>query len=99
LNYQSCRIIPLSSTAQLACDCQKQTPEATTGDKQHNTENATFKPRPEEVFMTANLFTPGYFALRLLSGSADRSAMIPSGCTAPVFQPPRPGNAFSPLFI
>jgi len=98
-NYQSCRITPLSSLPAIACDCQKQTPEAITGDKQqHGTENAAFKSRPEDVFLGRPLFTPGHPTLLLLQDKIDRIPSIVAGCPAGIFQPPR-GNVFPPLFI
>ena len=98
LTYQRCQITPLSSTQAVTCDCQKQSPEATTGDKQHNADNSTYKFRPDEVFMAFTLPAPGHPLSLLLADRPDRASMIVAGCTAPVFQPPR-GNVLLPLFI
>lgn len=98
LNYQSCRITPLSSTPAMACDCQKQASEATTGDRQHNTENAAYKSRPEEVFLNITLSAYGYPVTLLPTDKTDRIPLTAAGSPAGIFQPPR-GNVFLPLFI
>jgi hypothetical protein len=98
VHYQSCRITPLSTLPALTCDCQKQAPEASTTDKQHNTENSVFKPRPEEVFMAFASLSPEDCPSLLLPGRTDSSYMIVAGYTGTIFQPPR-GNVFFPLFI
>jgi len=98
LNYQSCRITPLSSTPALACDCQKQSSEATTGDKQHNTENAAYRSRPEEVFLNIIYAAQGHFVALLPTDKTDRVPMTAAGSPAGIFQPPR-GNVFPSLFI
>jgi len=98
VNYQSCRITPLSATPVLACDCQKQAPEATTGEKQHSTENSIFKPRPEEVFMAIALLSSQDRPSLLLAGRTDKACMTVAGHAGAIFQPPR-GNVFFPLFI
>ncbi|MDO6431251.1 hypothetical protein Q4E93_11675 [Flavitalea sp. BT771] len=98
LQYQSCRITPLSTSPALACDCQKQVPEASTTNKQHSTENSVFKPRPEEIFMALASPSPDDAIGLLLPGSADKSYLVVAGHTGAIFQPPR-GNVFFPLFI
>jgi len=84
--------------ATVTCDCQKQAPEATTGDKQHSTGNAISKPRPDEVFITVSMAAPGHPALLLLPDKTGSAIMFPAGYLAAIFQPPR-GNVFLPLFI
>jgi hypothetical protein len=98
LNYQSCRITPLSSTSAITCDCQKQSPEAATGDKQHNTENAAYKLRPEEVFLNITYAPQGHPVALLPTDKTARVPMTAAGSPAGIFQPPR-GNVFLPLFI
>jgi len=98
LNYQLCQITPLSPTLQVTCDCQKQSPEATSGDKQHNTESSAYKFRPDEVFMAFALPSSGEPVGLLLSGKLSGAFLIAAGCTTPIFQPPR-GNVSLPLFI
>ncbi|MBN9380047.1 MAG: hypothetical protein J0H74_04750 [Chitinophagaceae bacterium] len=98
LNYQSCRITPLSSTPALACDCQKQPPEAAMGNNQHSTENAAFKSRPEDVFIGRYLSSLYQPICLLLPDKTDRVPMISAGNRTGIFQPPR-GNVFLPLFI
>jgi len=98
LNYQSCRITPLSPTPALACDCQKQALDATSHDKQHSTDNAAFKSRPEEVFLNRTLPAPGHPVMLLLPDKTDQVPMTSAGNPAGIFQPPR-GNVFLPLFI
>jgi len=98
LNYQLCQITPLSTTQQVTCDCQKQSPEATSGDKQHNTESSAYKFRPDEVFMAFTLPPHDHPVSLLLTGRPHGISMIAAGCTVPIFQPPR-GNVFLPLFI
>ncbi|HVV04332.1 MAG TPA: hypothetical protein VHC96_08910 [Puia sp.] len=98
MNYQLCQITPLSTTRQVTCDCQKQSPEAASGDKQHNTERSAYKFRPDEGFMTFTLPSHGHPVSLLLSGRPHGVSMIAAGCIPSVFQPPR-GNAFFLLFI
>jgi hypothetical protein len=98
LYYQSCRIIPLSATPAVACDCQKPSPEATTGDKPHSTENAIATSRLEDVFMAVTTAASGHLILLLLPDKTDRYTLLPAGYLAAIFQPPR-GNVFLPLFI
>jgi len=98
VNYQTCRITPLSASPAVACDCQKQAPEASTTDKQHSTENSVFKPRPEEAFMVFALLSSEGASSLLLPGRADKSYFTVAGHTGAIFQPPR-GNVFFPLFI
>jgi hypothetical protein len=97
-NYQRCLINPLSSVQQVTCDCQKQSPEAATGDKPHSTENATYKFRPDEVFIdiTPSLQFPPKSVL--LSGATKEKSRLFAGCNSAIFQPPR-GNVSYPLFI
>lgn len=89
---------PLSSAQQVTCDCQKQSPEATSGDKQHNTEKSAYKFRPDEVFMAFAFPSSGEPVSVLLPGKLSGVSMIAAGCTTPIFQPPR-GNVSLPLFI
>ncbi|MBN8852548.1 MAG: hypothetical protein BGO55_02220 [Sphingobacteriales bacterium 50-39] len=98
LNYQRCPITLLSSIQQVACDCQKQSPEATSGDKQHNTESSAYKFRPDEVFMAFALPSPSDPVSLLLPGKFSGVSTIAAGSITPIFQPPR-GNVFLPLFI
>ncbi|HVU58396.1 MAG TPA: hypothetical protein VHD83_25220 [Puia sp.] len=89
MNYQHCQITPLSTIQEVTCDCQKSSAEATTGDKQHNTENSAYKFRPDEVFMAFTLPSPGHPVGLLLSGRPHGTSMIAAGSTTSIFQPPR----------
>jgi len=98
LNYQHCQITPLSTTQQVTCDCQKQSPEAASGDKQHTTESSAYKFRPDEVFMAFIFPVHSHPVSPLPSGRPHGAFMIAAGCIPTIFQPPR-GNVFLPLFI
>jgi hypothetical protein len=98
VNYRSCRTVALSTTPQVICDCQKQAPEATAAEKQHTTENAGFRPRPEDAFITVSLPHPANAVGQFRQNGLNNTPVLLAGCQIAVFQPPR-GNVSHPLFI
>jgi hypothetical protein len=89
-NYRFCPVMPLIATPTVKCDCERQSPEASTDNGQPETERAAAKQKPEEVFTgTASLALSGQLIASLTAKSLFISRKVFAGFPTTLLQPPR----------
>ena len=89
-NYRSCPAMPLILAPTVKCDCERQSPEASTDNGQPETERAAAKQKPEEVFTgTAFPALSSQLIASLTAESLFISRKVFAGFLTILLQPPR----------